>query len=225
MRERPILFSVPMVRALLEGRKTQTRRVVKWRGLQPGLNLQFSGLSVERSGTNWVLTSPTRTSHEYRSVPMPCPYGKPGDRLWVRETSRAEELEGGPDGVRYAADGAFREIENTRDAAVAWMNLNNYRRGQGLAVPGIHMPRWASRITLEVTGVRVERLKGISEADAQAEGARECDFATGREVLLAGPSQRGSFVLHYRDIWEQINGAGSWDANPWVWCISFRRVA
>jgi hypothetical protein len=86
------------------------------------------------------------------------------------------------------------------------------------------MPRWASRITLEVTGVRWERLQDISEADAMAEGARECDLVSGREVLLAGPSQRGSFVKHYRDIWQQINGPESWAANPWVWVIEFKKI-
>lgn len=88
----------------------------------------------------------------------------------------------------------------------------------------IFMPRAASRIDLKITGARVERLQDISEADARAEGARECDPVSGREVLLAGSNQRGSFVLHYRDIWKQINGLDSWAANPWVWVVEFRRL-
>jgi hypothetical protein len=88
----------------------------------------------------------------------------------------------------------------------------------------LFMRRTASRILLEIVGVRVEPLQNISEADARAEGACECDPVTGRKVLLAGGSQRGSYVLHFRDIWEQINGAGSWEANPWVWVIKFRGV-
>lgn len=220
-KERPILFSAPMVRAVLDDTKTQTRRVVKWRGLEPGLNLQFSGLSVEHSGSNWVLSSPTRDSYAYRSVPMPCPYGQPGDRLWVRENGWERPSLSQRD-LREGAD-TWPPYEFDADPLMCWEDGELKRYGWKRR-PSIHMPRWASRINLEVTGVRVERLQDISEADARAEGARECDPVSGREVLLAGPSQRGSFVLHYRDIWEQINGVGSWAANPWVWCVSFRRV-
>jgi len=89
VKERPIIFSAPMIRAILAGTKTQTRRIVKWRGLDKSLNLNSSALYVERSGNDWVLASPTRTSYEYRSMPMPCPYGQPGDRLWVKEQWQA----------------------------------------------------------------------------------------------------------------------------------------
>jgi hypothetical protein len=203
VKERPILFQGAMVRALLAGTKTQTRRVVKWRGLEPGLNLQFSGLSVERSGSNFVLSSPTRTSHAYRSVPQPCPYGQPGDRLWVRETwayhvhaQAAMRDEDGP--WVYAADGA---------PALQMRLCDRWR-------PSIHMPRWACRLVLEVTSVRVERLQDISEADAQAEG---CD-------LPARDQSWNQCRRWYRDLWEQINGTGSWDANPWVWVVEFKRA-
>lgn len=237
IKERPILFSAPMVRALLDGSKTQTRRVVKWHGVEPGLNLQFSGLSVERSGSNFVLSSPTRDSHAYRSVPQPCPYGMPGDRLWVRETFAIEstqDYEGDPGidvplgPVKVFEDGGYRLIPRYRasEPDTQLMVAPSEKDDIGMRwTPSIHMPRWASRINLEITGVRVERLQDISEADARAEGARECDPISGREVLLAGPSQRGSFVLHYRDIWEQINGAGSWAENPWAWVIEFKIIA
>ena len=197
MKERPILFSAPMVRALLDGTKTQTRRVCK---------------PAEAAGLSFVVEVPdplergqvyngSHFGNEEGGVQFACPYGGIGDQLWVRETWAPLTT-----GHAFAADPVWTASPSGR-----WH-------------PSIHMPRAASRIDLEVTGVRVERLQDISEADARAEGARECDPVSGREVLLAGPSQRGSFVLHYRDIWEQINGAGSWDANPWVWVVMFRRV-
>ena len=213
MKERPILFSGAMVRALLAGTKTQTRRIVK---PQPQMVTNNRTLPWEGDPAALMRLMEIQGKH--------CPYGQPGDRLWVRETCRADELPDGLDGVRYLADRDWRAIENTRQAADDWVKLNHYCGKRGATVPAIHMPRWASRITLEITGVRVQRLTDISEGDARAEGARECDPVSGREVLLAGQSQRGSFVLHYRDIWEQINGPGSWDANPWVWAVDFKRL-
>jgi len=199
MKERPILFSAPMVRALLDGSKTQTRRVCKpRRDMGIGCDLAPHEIAGEINRGDFTNTV----------------YGAPGDRLWVRESfahiyrGNAAPAARRPDDVVFMADGL------TPDAYV-----------YGSWKPSIHMPRWASRIDLEITGVRVERLHDISEADAQAEGARECDPVSGREVLLAGASQRGSFVLHYRDIWEQINGAGSWPINPWVWVVEFKRKA
>lgn len=173
MKERPILFSGPMVRAILEGRKTQTRRVVK---PQP----------AHIAGIGTVLNIDTITGKA-------CPYGKPGDRLWVRETWDGVRLDGGGALVSYRADGDKPVTDDGR-----WH-------------PSIHMPRWASRITLEVVSVRVERLQEISEEDAMAEG-----------VALA-ENYRGP-VAHFASLWEQINGLGSWNANPWVWVVEFRRV-
>lgn len=213
MKERPILFSGAMVRAILAGTKTQTRRVVK---PQPPADKQRSAW-YEPGIMGWAPPEiPSQHWHRVR-----CPYGQPGDRLWVRESFWLDR-----EGVAYKADqecgspwleaGAYKAMR-TAENGTPYVSNWGWR-------PSIHMPRWASRITLVVTGVRVERLQDISEADAQAEGARECDPVSGREVLLAGPSQRGSFVLHYRDIWEQINGAGSWEANPWVWVVEFKRL-
>jgi hypothetical protein len=206
MKSRHIMFSAPMVRAILEGRKTQTRRVaIKTSQPHVVYATDFDQdeclLEIENS----------LIGKRYWNG---CPYGKPGDQLWVRETCRAEELPSGLDGVRYAADGAFREIENTHEASDVWVKLNGYRGGKGLTVPTIHMPRWASRITLEITGVRVERLNEISGADCIAEGIIESD------------APQYAFGLHdaYRDLWESINGPGSWDANPWVWVIEFAVV-
>jgi len=154
--------------------------------------------------------------------PFFCPYGQPGDdKLWVRETCRAEELPSGLDGVRYLADDCFIPIENTEAASDAWLSLAAY--GQRLSghqkyrkVSAIHMPRWASRITLEITGIRVERLRDISESDALAEGI-DPKFPPDEQVENAAR-------MRYADIWESINGPGSWAANPWVWVVEFRRM-
>ncbi len=210
MKERGILFSAPMVRALLAGTKTQTRRVVKWRDVDAGLSLSFSGLRAYGYAQGWVLESDSRTSTEWRCKPTPCPYGQLGDRLWVRETfagSIAYERHGYPlkdwgNKLWYVADGEPRSGQWTRPR------------------PSIHMPRALSRITLEVTGVRVERLQDISEADAQAEGVDPADEPN--QLRWQHYSPHG---VAYARLWDDINGPGSWDANPWVWVVEFKRVA
>lgn len=231
MSERPILFSAPMVRAILADTKTQTRRMLRpqpqghhWE-LLPGYELKRTGpLAVVGAGGDGHPRMGVRFHHtipqnsQWDSEPWAiCPYGQPGDRLWVRESFWGCDMPGFGDQpcVVYADEWHGKEYRPAE--ARPWARKFGH-------IPGIHMPRDASRITLEVTGVRVERLQEISEADARAEGARECDPVSGREVLLAGPSQRGSYALHYRDIWEQINGAGSWAANPYVWVVEFRRA-
>jgi len=174
MKERPILFSAPMVRAILEGRKTMTRRVTK----RLLLGLPQAEMNAQ------------------------CLYGQPGDRLWARETW-AENIDG--------------DIVYRADNGVAESMIDRWR-------PSIHMPRWASRITLEITGVRVERLNEITEADARAEGV-ECfdDTKTFRSYwddFCVCLSAKDSF----QTLWAKINGPDSWDANPWVWVVEFRRV-
>lgn len=139
-----------------------------------------------------------------------CPYGYQGDRLWVRE---------GFSGPHYQSKCRPSEWSDS-DPIWYWADGNPEGGDWTRNKPSIHMPRWASRILLEVTGVRVEKLRDISESDAKAEGARSADPATGRECIL-DPSM-GSYRLHYRDIWESINGPGAWDANPWVWVIEFK---
>jgi hypothetical protein len=191
-RERPILFSGPMVQAILDGRKSQTRRMVKAREL--GL---WNKTDCERDGDGWPLYEDDMGDYQRLS----CPYGKPGDRLWVRETWKTAP--GGGEDVYYRADGHI-DIKEW-----PWK-------------PSIFMPRWASRITLEVTGVRVERLWQITEADAIAEGCRE-EEGSPEDIAILGP---GSWTakLEYMMLWEEINGEGSWAKNPWVWVVSFRRV-
>ena len=184
MSERPILMSAPMVRSILAGKKTQTRRIVKG---------QYSGLPHMVGDDVAFLDKGRRTGPDQR-----CPYGVPGDRLWVRETHCAFER----GHVHYAAD-FTRDPKGEREHGVRW-------------TPSIHMPRWASRITLEITDVRVERLQEISEADAIAEG-------TAPYRLPVHPAREAlRHVDGYAQLWDSINGAGSWAANPWVWVVSFK---
>jgi len=205
IRERPSLFNGPMVRAILDGRKTQTRRVIK---PQPEIVIGHNAFTEQRKD-GWIAASK-------------CPYGTLGDRLWVRETCQAVENEEGVDGVLYDADGEFRVIENTQDASDRWCDLFAYGKVCGKRVPSIHMPRWASRITLDITDVRVERLQDITEADAIAEGILMIPKSvfgpnekTGRPPL--GPTPRMQFATY----WDSVNGPKSWQANPWVWVVSF----
>lgn len=194
MKERPILFSGAMVRAILDGRKTQTRRIVK---PQPDI---VHGDIVARH-------TPDDMRLGRLGAVMQCPYGQPGDRLWVRETW-AQPAASDPGPTIYRADypacvpAGFENIPP--EEAITWK-------------PSIHMPRAACRLVLEVTGVHVERLQFITEADAAAEGA---------EPILVPPD--GGSCPHYegfRELWGRINGAAAWEQNPWVWVVEFRRAA
>lgn len=256
MKERPILFSAPMVRAILSGSKTQTRRTMKRQPyISPTNPPKFSDTAV---GDLFVCPDCFPTTDTPGLVIAECesvgiyhcmgqrefsakhsPYGCPGDRLWVRETCHAYELPSGLDGVRYLADDSFTPIENSEEAADRWGELACYGmkksgRAECRKVPSIHMPRWASRILLEITAVRVERLNEISEADAMAEGITtiwpdgpRCDKGPNHYTIPIGnisynaPTAAGVYSM----LWEQINGDGSWAANPWVWVVEFRRVA
>lgn len=206
MKERPILFSGPMVRAILEGRKTQTRRIVKGAPECP------SGWYPDayNKTVNWTFWGP-RNSPDHGRCSLPlfrCPYGQPGDRLWVRETgweppepTMRDLREGADTWPPYAwdADG-ISEAEAEQIRGWGWK-----RR------PSIHMPRWASRITLEIESVRVERLQEITPEDCRAEGM---------------PHDNNDIGVRYGfgQLWNSINGKGSWAANPWVWVITFRKV-
>jgi hypothetical protein len=184
VKERPILFSAPMVRAILAGAKTQTRRIVR-------------GNPIPN---------------------MPCPYGQPGDRLWVRETWSVLF----PQYVNDADEPTFWRADYTADE-LRDLALPKWR-------PSIHMPRARSRITLEVTEIRCERLRDITAADAMSEGIHE--FKLGEFGSTFGYDPKGTPGPHCTDdprdaygiLWEVINGSGSWQRNPWVWVISFRRV-
>ncbi|MBY5961938.1 hypothetical protein [Marinobacter nauticus] len=208
--EKPILFKDDMIRAILEGRKTQTRRIVpEWQ--RPSLTHDGDRyISIAQRHPRWGFGVFGKTedecmanyNDEYASL---CPFGKPGDRLWVRETF-ADEAGGTRkfpgEHIYYRADGDGVDLQG------------------GCWTPSIHMPRWASRITLEVTGVRVERLQDISERDSREEGAR-FELAEIDSVRLgAEASHRGGF----QNLWQRINGPDSWYANPWVWVIKFKRI-
>jgi len=206
MKERPILFSAPMVRALLAGRKTQTRRhlyVVRKATPSACFDRRYPPplLDMDRPQHG---PGECFTLSDWRKV-------QPGDRLWVRETWMQ----------LYEADndGGLTCLPPTGESSRLALRRAKYRadgeKPAGFAAkwtPAIHMPRWASRITLEVTGVRVERLQDISRGDAMDEG---CPFPN----MAQGPDPR----QWYADLWASINGPGSWDANPWVWVIGFGR--
>ena len=222
MKERPILFSGPMVLALLAGTKTQTRRAVKpqpWASclIEEGMDGEAPFIYSALHGEG-----PGHDVQEWRS-PCTCPYGQPGDRLWVRETFvQGWDYDPVTDCIQqFDADGKKRPIKTwyrADDADIDWCDADGWEANTPWK-PSIHMPRSASRITLEVTGVRAERLQDISEADAQAEGwTRRPEVSTDPQVHKE--AARDWFM----DLWESINGPGSWGANPWVWCVSFSRV-
>ncbi|WP_416406559.1 hypothetical protein RCH27_08875 [Paracidovorax citrulli] len=206
MKERPILFSAPMVRALLAGSKTQTRRPLK---PQPAPNHPHDG------GTKWVLKDGLHVpvgSVGHLSVRekqgLRCPYGQPGDRLWVREAWRT------------VAEADALPPRDLNEAHRIWNEADApHQPGAGKLRPGMFMPRWASRTILDVTAVRVERLQDISDEDCVAEGCGATKDAIGVHFTTppAETIPRGMF----RDLWESINGPGSWDANPWVWAVTF----
>jgi hypothetical protein len=218
MRERPMLFSAPMVRAVLAGTKTQTRRVVKLPHQNPLGRwevLPWGGPNGGRTRDGRTVPFQNVIGHSRTGEIIGCPHGQPGDRLWVREAWRT---------VKEADDTPPRDMDAAYRLwyeADAHADHHGHQLGYGKLRPGMFMPRWASRITLEVTGVRVERLQDISEADAIAEGAPSADLASGRECIF--PHQ-GTHRWGFRLLWESINGPGSWDANPWVWVVEFKRV-
>lgn len=221
MTERPILFSAPMVRAILDGRKTQTRRVVK-----PQAPHWARGCYLQPSGRWTWVTGPRPANGPGDGVAMRddtfrCPYGVPGDRLWVRESWTCDDEDGT---LIFRADLGFGG------------DADDWERGRFEGVPrcrwrpSIHMPRWASRILLEVTAVRIERLWEISPPDAEAEGIvyeiRDPGLGRGGRPGWgwAENEYAGSAVHGYELLWESINGPGSWNANPWVWVVEFRRI-
>jgi hypothetical protein len=212
MKERPILFSSPMVNAILEGRKTQTRRIVKGipdnavqvKYYGPYTDGLYASGSAPRTGLanslGWFIPGLGDLWPCNDSERIKCPYGKPGDRLWVRETWNHSNFPFGPYeencDVFYRAD--YFDDPLGPDLELSEDGIRRKWK------PSIYMPRSASRITFEITSVRVERLKEISDADCKAEGS------VGR--------------VEYSLLWESINGTGSWDRNTWVWVLEFKRV-
>ncbi len=192
MKERPILFSSPMVRALLDGSKTQTRRIVTDESL----------ISLRPDGTPG-------------KVQPRCKFGQPGDRLWVREAWKAHTT------FDHLPP---RDIPNTH----VWYMADAGYKAESRYRQGMFMPRWASRILLEIVSVRVERLQDISEADAIAEGIEPLYGAWRDYQTQPSINHRPTWstaIGSYRSLWESLNGPGSWAANLWVWVVEFKRVA
>ncbi|WP_336273783.1 hypothetical protein [Vreelandella indica] len=195
MKQRPILFNADMVRALLDGRKTQTRRLVK----------PAPGMVTNKSIEPWE-GDPKALMALLERNNRGCPYGKPGDRLWVREAHALLPR------TAYRASvgtGTIEQVEHPTDGYTAAVFREGFdRSGAPKWRPSIHMPRWASRITLEVVSVRVERLNDISAKDALEEG-----------IALCQQPQEA-----FRQLWESIHSPEGWSANPWVWVVEFKRL-
>lgn len=227
MKERGMIFNGEMVRALLDGRKTQTRRIMK---PQPE--------PCPRGGHWWpsnVFKTMLHVEEEMQNgkggwgglVGDACPFGDVGDHIWVRETFQGplfnyeqmdEYLEDSskfekPEFCQYAADGGHRPEYQDAD--------DNLRHGWR---PSIHMPRWASRILLEITDVRVERLKSIHDVDAMREGIQNLTTCSHADFGIPGVVNAQHPVRAFQLLWESIYGADNWKFNPWVWVVEFKRV-
>jgi hypothetical protein len=226
MKEHPILFSAPMVRAILDGRKTQTRRVVQPQPRTDGVDGVYA--DKYNGGPAWAFWLPDNRMTEEQT--WRCPYGVPCDRLWVRETwmTRATLDRMSPEGIAEQADEAgfvrgFRcPIQYVADKHEAnWGDDDERDFGPwGRVRSSIHMPRWASRITLEIADVRVQRVQEITRDDALAEGVN-----LSRELFPTVNAPDKALRL-FPKLWDSINakrGFG-WDKNPWVWAITFKRV-
>jgi hypothetical protein len=253
VKEHPILFSAPMVRAILEGRKTVTRRIVKdWQSPKEDVSESDAELrwaALAQCHPRWGFIAHGATAQECADDLASCgvcPYGQRGERLWVRETwsvishdfdEHGNMIDWTPDRpatpirempfgrgyysghVIYRADGEAvwaGDDDGGGDDRSAWK-------------PSIHMPRIASRILLEITDVHVERLQDINDSQIESEGV-DLDALADRQdrydMCHAGSGAEGRPTLRtaWRDLWQSINGPGSWDANPWVWVVEFKRV-
>ncbi|HBS9599925.1 TPA: hypothetical protein MBM68_000281 [Klebsiella pneumoniae] len=213
MKERGMIFNGEMVRAILDGRKTQTRRPIKWK------QTRFTEIGEREDGSKWPWSEDAEHACDFWH---PCPFGAVGDRIWVRETW-----------ARYNIDQNSHDIAYRATTPEDWPEEGRWR-------PSIHMPRWASRILLEITNVRVERLNAISEEDAQREGvhtevwdqtvvarnyaARDEFFQFWSEDMPHYVEMNQLYRSSFRSLWESIYGAENWLANPWVWVIEFKRV-
>ncbi|HEK2903370.1 TPA: hypothetical protein SMU01_003717 [Proteus mirabilis] len=232
MKERGIIFNAEMVRAILDGRKTQTRRIIK-------------SVPATHNFHGWV-TSSTHAKDEGKAcwaiddspllkepIRLNCPLGKVGDRLYVRETWSVVSHEFDDDGlmIDYVPDRPTKAVHEmpyghgyftghviySADGDFTWGDDDGCIDGRSCWKPSIHMPRWASRITLEITDVRVERLNDISNDDAKSEG---CWYRRGGGV----PDKAITPSDQFPTLWEEIYGDGSWSSNPWVWVIEFKRI-
>ena len=284
MKERPILFSGEMVRATLDGRKTKTRRVIKckpsienhWVEKLDGEEIEMHDAKQDSYGLFEKYSVGDYGGAPYEveiSDIFQCPYGQPGDRLWVREnfkiknfldadisnTENGYECNAEAEATVLYTDGTERRVVGLVDNEGVKYDIDEIAQAENFSKkkcwnPSIHMPRWASRIILEIVSVRVERLQDITEEDAKAEGVSqlfdektkmsrpECNFDSWTNYLWhgnwgqCGMGNKKSDAWQYQysgyekardsfsSLWESINGPGSWEANPWVWVIEFKRV-
>lgn len=214
MRERPILFQGAMVRALLAETKTQTRRSVSPQPSQSfipdGPTRNYSRTLVDLKTGEQYPDPVVRFGVTDENEDYPCKFGRPGDRLWVKECFSSHGAFGAHGLITYRADIA----DGKEPHGLHWR-------------PSIFMPRTASRLLLEITAVRVERLNVITEADAKAEGVEPMqeNHTAAAVASIFGAKEFAAHKSAYATLWEQINGRGSWALNPWVWVIEFRRVA
>lgn len=240
--ERPILFNGPMVRAILEGRKTQTRRVMKaipkgWGIDTPPVMGSITSKHPKQGKYGVFIRRGVGTEFPEADI-ITCPYGKPSDRLWVRETLRLLD----DNGIKWWAYDADKEWLTSKLFGSAYLGERLDPCKSGLSVergyiPSIHMPRWACRILLEITNIRVERVQDISEEAAKREGAQFADFGKdgwGKQRpgwrLDKMPEHTGeslnSAKWAFCNLWNKINASRGygWDANPWVWVMEFKQV-
>lgn len=223
MRERPIIFNADMIRAVLDGRKTQTRRIMREQPEVIPKEDEFGQPGF------WIPFNAGKTMVRNEDMYIACPFGLKGDRLWVRETWSVVSHAFDDDGlmIDYVPDRPAKAVHEkpfgrgyysghaiyAADGGFTWGDDDGCVDGRSCWKPSIHMPRWASRITLEITGVRVERLQSISEEDAKAEGVKtECSVIGDKHFL------------GFRSLWKSIYGDDSWQVNPWVWVVEFKRV-
>lgn len=211
---KPILFSTPMVQAILAGRKTQTRRVVKGTPLQW---LDIDGFTPE------FVADPENHL---------CPYGKGGDILYVREKWFPVAITGHLVKIGFDPN----DPQQTHEITVDPERIDFYWRQMDKAhmIPGIHMPKEAARIFLKITDIKIERLQNISEEDANAEGAEERSHRCGGFGFYEGGGntyecacqewEAAPIIMGFKDLWSSINGEESWNLSPWVWVVSFERT-
>lgn len=223
LKERPILFNTEMVNAVLEGRKTQTRRAVKKIGNDHPWEVLKSYVAKWLNPNKcdaWFLKHTIAENPNADTFLVKCPYGKVGDRLWVRETFAEIHFQKNNDDLEFPTP----EISILYKA-----NSSDVDKKEKLGAkwkPSIFMPRWASRIKLEITNIRVERLNDISEDDARCEGVESIkggfykNYFDSKQWGGLQVSARASFA----SLWNAINGLGSWKENPWVWVVEFKRV-
>ena len=213
MKERGMIFNAEMVRAILDGRKTQTRRPLKWK------QTRFTEIGEREDGSKWPWSEDAENACDFWHS---CPFGEVGDRIWVREAW-----------ARYNIDQDSHDMAYRATTPEDWPEEGRWR-------PSIHMPRWASRITLEIIDVRVERLNDISHEDAGSEGihtevwdqtvvarnyaAEDEFFQFWSESMPHYVEMNELFRASFHSLWQSIYGDDSWQANPWVWVIEFKRV-